>query len=128
MVVNAARVSFRKKSEWEYVATDGLFFPDEEDAFDHQEALDDVELGTEDFMGRDVTTRLNEDDEKALRFLLREKHGSPFEGNYFCFHVRAPIFVFREWHRHRIGISINEESGRYVQLQPDFYLPDDDHV
>jgi len=39
------------------------------------------------------------------------------------FFVRAPIFVFREWHRHRIGVSINEESGRYSQLKPVFYVP-----
>lgn len=57
-----------------------------------------------------------------LNFLIRERHGSPFEHNYFKFHVRAPIFVIREWQRHRIG-SYNEESGRYVELRPDFYIP-----
>lgn len=58
-----------------------------------------------------------------LKFLMRERHGSPFEHNYFKFHVRAPIFVIREWQRHRIG-SYNEESGRYVELRPDFYYPE----
>jgi thymidylate synthase (FAD) len=48
---------------------------------------------------------------------------TPFEHNSFRFHVRTPIFVAREWFRHRIS-SFNEESGRYHQLQGDFYVPD----
>jgi len=63
------------------------------------------------------------EEERILEFLIREKHGSPFEHNFLKFHVRAPIFVVREWHRHRIGFSYNEESGRYVELRPDFYIP-----
>lgn len=63
-------------------------------------------------------------EERILNFLMREKHGSPFEHNYFKFHVRAPIFVVREWQRHRIGVSYNEESGRYTELRPDFYVPE----
>ena len=62
-----------------------------------------------------------------LNFLIRERHGSPFEHNYFKFHVRAPIFVIREWQRHRIG-SYNEESGRYVELRPDFYIPESSRI
>lgn len=67
-------------------------------------------------------------DAGLIRFLLKHKHGTPFEMATFRFAVRAPIFVFREWHRHRIGISINEESARYVPMQPDFYLPDAEHL
>lgn len=62
-------------------------------------------------------------DEGLIGFLMRERHGTPFEHNYFRFHVKAPLFVFREWHRHRVGISINEWSARYSELQPDFYIP-----
>ena len=47
---------------------------------------------------------------------------TPFEHNSFRFHIRTPIFVAREWFRHRIG-SFNEESGRYHQLEGDFYMP-----
>jgi thymidylate synthase (FAD) len=65
-----------------------------------------------------------EAEEKILNFLIRERHGSPFEHNYLKFHVRAPIFVVREWERHRIGFSYNEESGRYTELRPHFYIPD----
>lgn len=66
-------------------------------------------------------------EEGVLKFLMRERHGSPFEHNYLKFHVRAPIFVIREWQRHRIG-SYNEESGRYVELRPDFYIPETSRV
>lgn len=61
--------------------------------------------------------------EGLINFLLREQHGTPFEHNSFRFHVRAPLFVVREWQRHRIG-SFNEESGRYSQLERLFYVPD----
>lgn len=60
-----------------------------------------------------------------LRFLMKNRHGTPFEHTFLKFHVRAPLFVVREWQRHRIGVSYNEESGRYVELRPDFYIPID---
>jgi thymidylate synthase (FAD) len=58
-----------------------------------------------------------------INFLMRNRHGTPFEHNMFTFYVSAPIFVFREFHRHRIGWSYNEESGRYKELDPVFYVP-----
>ena len=64
--------------------------------------------------------------EGLIRFLMRGRHGTPFEHNSMTFLVRAPIFVWREHHRHRIGLSYNEESGRYSQLKPEFYVPADD--
>lgn len=57
-----------------------------------------------------------------LRFLMKERHGSPFEHNYFRFRVRAPIVVFWEWVRHRTA-SYNVQSGRYTRMEPLFYLP-----
>ena len=57
-----------------------------------------------------------------VNFLMRERHGSPFEHNSMTFFVQAPIFVWREHMRHRIA-SYNEESGRYRQLQGVFYVP-----
>jgi thymidylate synthase (FAD) len=65
----------------------------------------------------------NEETEKFLDFLMRNRHGSPFEHNAFTFFVSAPIAVFREFQRHRIGFSYNEASGRYMQLEPMFYVP-----
>ena len=58
-----------------------------------------------------------------INYLMRERHGSPFEHSYFTFYVKAPIFVWREHMRHRIGFSYNEESGRYKVLAPEFYTP-----
>jgi thymidylate synthase (FAD) len=65
---------------------------------------------------------MDESDAGLIRFLMRERHGTPFEHNSFRFHVRAPIFVAREWFRHRIG-SFNEFSMRYAKATDDFYIP-----
>jgi thymidylate synthase (FAD) len=64
-------------------------------------------------------------DENAglINFLVKQRHGTPFEHSCLTFFVHAPIFVWREWHRHRIGFSYNEESGRYKTLDPVFYVP-----
>ena len=69
------------------------------------------------------TDEMSEKDKGLIGFLMREKHGTPFEHNFFRFHVKAPIFVVREWFRHRIGWSYNEYSGRYAELNPEAYLP-----
>jgi thymidylate synthase (FAD) len=61
-------------------------------------------------------------DKGLLNYLMRDRHGSPFEHNSMTFYVQAPIFVFREFMRHRIA-SYNEESGRYRELRPVFYVP-----
>jgi thymidylate synthase (FAD) len=65
---------------------------------------------------------LDDADAGLIRFLLRERHGTPFEHNAFRFHVRCPIFVAREWFRHRIG-SFNEFSMRYAKATDEFYVP-----
>ena len=65
---------------------------------------------------------MDESDEGLIRFLMRDRHGSPFEHNAFRFHIRCPIFVAREWFRHRIG-SFNEFSMRYAKATDDFYVP-----
>lgn len=94
-VVNAARVSFAQKSDWEGWESDVS-------------------------IGRQV---LSERDAGLIDWLMRNRHGSPFEHGYFRFHVEAPIFVFREWHRHRVGHSYNEMSGRYTELEEKFFYP-----
>ena len=60
--------------------------------------------------------------EGLINYLARERHGSPFEHTSMTFFISAPIFVFREFMRHRIA-SYNEESGRYRELRPNFYVP-----
>lgn len=64
-----------------------------------------------------------EKDEKLIRYLVKHRHGTPFEHSTFQFYVKAPLFVVREWQRHRIA-SYNEISGRYVEFEPEFYVPD----
>ena len=64
-------------------------------------------------------------DRGLINYLMRDRHGSPFEHNSMTFYVHAPIFVFREFMRHRIA-SYNEESARYRELNPVFYVPDAD--
>lgn len=84
--------------------------------------LDPVNSARVSFGGR--RTEMDDKDRGLVNFLARERHGTPFEHAFFRFEVKAPIFVFREWHRHRIGVSINEQSGRYMQLEREFYIPD----
>jgi thymidylate synthase (FAD) len=70
---------------------------------------------------------MDEGDEGLIRFLMRDRHGTPFEHNSFRFHIRSPIFVAREWMRHRVG-SFNEFSMRYAKATDEFYVPDADDV
>lgn len=66
-------------------------------------------------------------DERLIRRLWHDKHTSPFEAVEFQFEVYAPIFVLRQWHRHRTW-SYNELSGRYRELPQKFYVPDPESV
>src|SRR5215217_8329479 len=70
---------------------------------------------------------MDDSDEGLIRFLMRDRHGTPFEHNAFRFHIRSPIFVAREWFRHRVG-SFNEFSMRYAKATDDFYLPEPEDV
>lgn len=56
-----------------------------------------------------------------INYLMKQRHGTPFEHSSLTLFVHAPIFVWREWHRHRVGFSYNEESARYKTLDPVFY-------
>jgi len=69
-------------------------------------------------------TKGDEADKKLINYLMKHNHGTPFEHLNFTFHVKAPIFVARQWFRHRIG-SFNEISGRYVELDMHFWYPDE---
>ncbi|MFE0381565.1 FAD-dependent thymidylate synthase [Streptomyces inhibens] len=76
--------------------------------------------------GEQSLEELQKDPERSkglINYLMRDRHGSPFEHNSMTFFISAPIFVFREFMRHRVGWSYNEESGRYRQLDPVFYVP-----
>ncbi len=76
--------------------------------------------------GEQSLEEVHKDPERSkglINYLMRDRHGSPFEHNSMTFFISAPIFVFREFHRHRSGWSYNEESGRYRELRPVFYVP-----
>lgn len=74
----------------------------------------------------DPSAELGKKDAGLINYLIRERHGTPFESNSMTFYVKAPIVVAREFVRHRIGVSINEMSGRYTVLPNEFYIPDTD--
>src|SRR3954454_14986186 len=65
---------------------------------------------------------MDDSDVGLVKFLMRDRHGTPFEHNAFRFHIRTPIFVAREWFRHRVG-SFNEFSMRYARATDEFYVP-----
>lgn len=67
-------------------------------------------------------TQMGEAEVGLVKFLMRERHGTPFEHNAFRFHIKCPVFVAREWFRHRIG-SYNEFSARYSEVPNEFYTP-----
>jgi thymidylate synthase (FAD) len=74
----------------------------------------------------DAEWRAGEDegkDAKLLNYLIKNKHTSPFESCVFTFEVKAPIFVLRQWHRHRTW-SFNEISARYAELPEEYYVPE----
>ena len=99
-VVNAARVSFGKESEWEW-----------------------VEAGVKCFWGEESHQKLSDRDTKLIRYLAKHKHISPFGHCFASFHVKAPIFVARQLVKHKF-LRWNEISRRYVDDEPEFYVPD----
>lgn len=100
-VVNAARVSFDKESEWE------------RQHFNPVTLEEDVELRV-----------LSERDEKLIRYLATHKHWTPFSHPQVTVRVKAPIFVARQLFKHKVGLTENEVSRRYVDSEPEFFFPD----
>ena len=70
-----------------------------------------------------LPNQMSDVDKGLINFLMREHHGTPFEHNSFRFHVKCPVFVAREWFRHRIG-SFNEFSARYSEVPNEFFVPE----
>ena len=103
MVVNAARVSFSKESEFEVV----------EENVDHGTGISVV-----------TWTRLGERDTKLIRYLARNGHWTPFAHPQITMRVKAPLFVRTQCFKHKVGFVENEVSRRYVDDEPEFYLPE----
>lgn len=101
-VVNAARVSFGKKSGWA-----------------NQTDVDENYYGPDSY----VQPMLSERDTKLIKYLAKHKHISPFGHAFASFHVKAPIFVARQLVKHKF-LRWNEISRRYVDDEPEFYVPD----
>ena len=92
-VVNAARVSFNKKSQWEHhVPGQGIF-------------------------------ELKKGDIKLIQYLAKHGHWTPFGHATLSYHIKAPIFVARQLVKHQVGLVWNEVSRRYVEDEPEFYFP-----
>lgn len=109
---------------------------------DKIEVLNHGFVGLVDHMGNDLSIsrnarvsydaewRAGEDkgsDSRLINYLYKNKHNTPFESVTFTFDVKAPIFVFRQWHRHRTQ-SYNELSARYRELPEEFYVPETEQI
>ena len=73
-----------------------------------------------------VSTNFSAQDVRLITYLMKNKHGSPFEHVSLTFRVKAPLFVVHQWERHRMA-SYNEESGRYIEMKPEFYIRSNDN-
>jgi len=105
-VVNAARVSMDKESDWEVIGYD-------------EEV--DVENRT---VYSTAITQLSQADTKLISYLATHNHWTPFGHPQTTFRIKAPIFVARQLGKHQVGMVWNEVSRRYVDSEPEFYEPD----
>jgi thymidylate synthase (FAD) len=113
-VVNAARVSFNKESEWEYpnyslLTPFGLAQIKREGTFNN-----DYEKGER---------KLSDKDQKLINYLARHNHWTPFAHCFLSFRIKTPIFVARQLVKHQVGLAWNEVSRRYVDDEPEFWFP-----
>ena len=115
--VNAARVSFGKKSELETLTLSYQEF-NEGNYTDWEEGC----WFTHPYYGVEVS-KLSDRDTKLINYLAKHKHLSPFGHAFASFHVKAPIFVARQLVKHKF-LRWNEISRRYVDEEPEFYVPD----
>ena len=106
LVVNAARASFGKESEWEVAGY-----------------TEETDTGSRIVMEW-PEYKLSDRDAKLIRYLAREKHVLPFRHPQITLRIKAPIFVCRQLGKHQVGFSWSEESRRYIDSTPEFYWPD----
>lgn len=100
-VVNAARVSFHKESDWE--------FPYNKENIGHPQGAD---------------KSISEQDQKLIKYLAKHNHWTPFSHVQITMREKVPIFVARQRFKHMVGFTYNEVSRRYVDDVPEFFIPD----
>ena len=105
-VVNAARVSFSKESEYQLLGY--------KERYENGVCVDKQEY-----------LQMKEEDKKLLRYLAKHNHWSPFSHAFASFRIKAPIFVARQLVKHQVGLAWNEVSRRYVDDEPEFYFPNE---
>jgi len=110
-VVNAARVSFSKESEWYWKTPGGAEVPDH-DIENHSRLAPCGYVQT-----------LSSKDKKLIKYLAAHGHWSPFAHTALSFRIKAPIFVARQLVKHQVGLVWNEVSRRYVDDEPEFFIP-----
>ena len=115
--VNAARVSFGKKSEWKKQSVSYQEYEEN----DYKEWFV-AETFTDPYYGHDLV-KLKPEDAKLIHYLAKHGHYSPFGHCFASFHIKAPIFVVRQLVKHEY-LRMNEISRRYVDSEPEFYVPD----
>jgi thymidylate synthase (FAD) len=96
MVVNAARVSFNKESDWE---------------------------GEQKWTGEIAGKKLSERDQKLISYLAKHNHWTPFAHPQICLHIKAPVSIRTQLYKHKVGFVENEVSRRYVKDEPEIYNP-----
>lgn len=97
---------------------------------DYSDWSGDLEVVRNARVSYDAAWRAGDDagaDAKLLNYLMKNRHTSPFEAMVFTFEVKAPIFVIRQWHRHRTW-SYSEVSARYSKLPEEYYVPEERHI
>jgi len=102
-VVNAARVSFDKESDW---------------------APLEVRVMNEHDQYLEYKKQLKDGDTKLINYLAKHDHWTPFSHCTATFRIKAPIFVARQLFKHKVGLTENEISRRYVDSEPEFYMPE----
>jgi thymidylate synthase (FAD) len=122
-VVNAARVSYGKLSDWDWYIHCSHYEQFYKHGDNANRCSECEDLWHPTWKSEAWQPVLKPADNGLINYLMRERHGTPFEMVQFKFRVKVPIFVQREWMRHRIG-SYNEISTRYVEFQPEFYVPE----
>jgi len=126
-VVNAARVSFNKKSEYLTGAYTSNDLAEEEKA-EHAKKYGNATYVLNSLFKTETPAwyagkRLAYADKKLIKYLADHQHWSPFSHCFLSFHIKAPIFVTRQLAKHQVGLSWNEVSRRYVDTQPELYWP-----